>query len=132
MLVFENKISSIEYDEKHKLITYTEHGISKKELIIDQLKAVIEFSETNSIIGIIADFRNLQGSFKNTFDFLNNQYYPIMKTRGLRCKAFVVSEDLINNHLANNLIDSLEQHGIKAALFSDSQKANNWVIKTSS
>jgi len=130
MLVFENKISSINYDEKHKLITYTEHGISKKELIIDQLKAVIEFSESNSITGIIADFRNLQGSFKNTFEFLNTKYYPIMKARGLICKAFVVTEDIINNHLANNLIDTLAYHSIKASLFSDTQKAHNWVIKT--
>ena len=131
MIVFTNKISTVEYDPKHKIITYSEHGIAKKDLIIDQLKAVIDFGETNSITGIIGDFRNLQGSFKNAFEFLNTEYYPLMKERGLICKAFVVSEDIINNHLANNLIESLEQHGIKAALFSTTQEASTWVIKTS-
>jgi len=131
MIIFKNKISTIEYDKANKLITYTEHGISKKELIIDQLKAVIEFSKSNSITCIIADFRNLQGSFKNSFEFLNTKYYPKMKARGVVCKAFVVTEDIINNHLANGLIDDLEQHGIKAALFSDTEKAFKWVIETS-
>ncbi len=131
MIIFKNKISTIEYNEVNKLIVYTEHGIAKKDLIIDQLKAVIEFSKTNSITCIIADFRKLQGSFKKAFKFLNTEYYPTMKVRGLLCKAFVVSEDIINNHLANDLIGSLEKHGIKAALFSDTKKAFSWVIETS-
>jgi hypothetical protein len=127
MIVNKTKISTAEYDSQNKTITYFEHGIAQNKLILEQLQAVLEFSKTHPVVSIIADFRNLQGSFKGVFDFLHDVYYPTLKSRGLKCKAFILSLDIINNYLANELVAGLKKHGIDAAIFSDPESANKWV-----
>jgi hypothetical protein len=127
IVIYRDKISTIEYDKKSHNITYVEHGFAKKELLIDQLKTVIEFSKTYSVSSVIADFRKLQGSFKNIFSYLNEEYYPALKSQGLKCKAFIVSEDIISNHLTNELVKDLKKLGINAAIFSTTKSAGNWV-----
>lgn len=127
MIIYKDKISTIEYDEQSQNITYLEHGFAKKELLIDQLRAVIEFSKKNHITSAIADFRKLQGSFKNIFEYLNIEYYPALKSQGLKCKAFVISEDIISTYLTNELVKDLKKQGIDAAIFSTTSSAGNWV-----
>lgn len=127
MIIYQDRISTIEYDPKSHNITYIEHGFAKKELLIKQLQTVMEFSKTNKVSSTIADFRRLQGSFKNIFDYLNNHYYPALKSQGLKCKAFIVSEDIISNYLTNELVENLKKFGINAAIFSNTKKAGEWV-----
>ncbi len=127
MIIYTDKISTIEYDKESQNITYVEHGFAKKELLIDQLRVVIEFSKTNPITSVIADFRKLQGSFKNVFSYLKEEYYPALKSQGLKSKAFIVSEDIISNHLTNELVKDLKKRGINAAIFSTTKAAGQWV-----
>lgn len=127
MIIYKDKISTIEYDEKSQNITYLEHGFAKKELLIQQLRTVIEFSKTNHVTSAIADFRKLQGSFKNVFEYLNTEYYPALKSQGLKCKAFVISEDIISTYLTNELVKDLKKQGIDAAIFSNTSSAGNWI-----
>lgn len=129
MIIFENKISIIEYDAERENVTYVEAGIPKKGLLIEQLKAVMEFSKTAAVTSIIADLRRQQGSFKSAFDFLDTKYYPALKARGLKCKAFILTEDIINNFLVNELVGDLKKHEIIAAIFSDLESATEWVSK---
>ena len=109
MIIYKDKISTIEYDHVSQNITYSERGIANKELLLSQLRSVMEFSKTQTISSVIADFRNMRGSFKSIFDFLNEIYYPTLKSRGLICNAIVVSDDIINNHLANLLLEDLNE-----------------------
>ena len=111
MIIYKDKISTIEYDVDSENITYNEHGFAKKELLIEQLKAVLEFSKTHRVASSIADFRKLQGSFKNIFDYLNTEYYPALKAQGLKCKAFIISEDIISTYLTNEFIPMLTRPG---------------------
>ena len=127
MIIYKDKISTIEYDELSNNITYYEHGFANKELLIAQLRTVVEFSKTHPIYSVIADFRKLQGSFKNVFTYLKEEYYPALKSQGLRSKAFIVSEDIISNHLTNELVQDLKKQGISAAIFSTSEAAGQWV-----
>ncbi len=127
MIIYKDKISTIEYDKKSKNITYNERGFAKKELLIAQLKAVMEFSKTNRVISTIADFRRLQGSFKNIFEYLNTEYYPALKSQGIKCKAFIISEDIISTYLTNELVKDLKKQGIDAAIFSNTASAGTWV-----
>lgn len=129
MIIFQNKLSIIEYDVVRKLITYLQNGITKKELLLEQLKAVMEFSKISPVTSVIADLRNQQGSFKSVFDFLQTEYYPTLKSRGLLCKVFILNEDIINNFLVNELISDLNKHGIEAAIFSDPDLASEWIKK---
>ncbi len=129
MIIYKDKISTIEYDEKSKNITYNERGFAKKELLIGQLKAVMEFSKTNHVASTIADFRRLQGSFKNIFEYLNTEYYPALKSQGIKCKAFIISKDIISTYLTNELVKDLNKQGIDAAIFSNTASAGTWVSK---
>ncbi len=127
MIIYKDKISTIEYDPESQNITYNERGFAKKELLINQLKAVMEFSKENRIASSIADYRRLQGSFKNVFEYLNTEYYPALKSQGMKCKAFIISEDIISTYLTNELVKDLKKQGIDAAIFSNTASAGNWV-----
>ena len=127
MIIYKDKISTIEYDVDSENITYNEHGFAKKELLIEQLKAVMKFSKTNHVASSIADFRKLQGSFKNVFEYLNTEYYPALKSQGMKCKAFIISEDIISTYLTNELVKDLRKQGIDAAIFSNTASAGSWV-----
>ena len=127
MIIYKDKISTIEYDPESQNITYNERGFAKKELLINQLKAVIEFSKENRIASSIADYRRLQGSFKNVFEYLNTEYYPALKSQGMKCKAFIISEDIISTYLTNELVKDLRKQGIDAAIFSNTASAGSWV-----
>jgi len=127
MIIYKDKISTIEYDPESQNITYNERGFAKKELLINQLKAVMEFSKENRIASSIADYRRLQGSFKNVFEYLNTEYYPALKSQGMKCKAFIISEDIISTYLTNELVKDLRKQGIDAAIFSNTASAGSWV-----
>lgn len=127
MIIYKDKISTIEYDNENQNITYLEHGLSNKDLLMGQFKTVLEFSKKETISSVIADLRDLRGSFKNVFEYLNGTYYPALKSRGLVCKAFIVSDDIINNHLAEELSNDLKNMGIEAAVFSNPRAAGKWV-----
>lgn len=127
MIIYKDKISTIEYDNENKNITYFEHGLSNKDLLMSQFRSVLEFSKKETISSVIADLRDLRGSYKNVFDYLNGTYYPTLKSRGLVCKAFVVSDDIINNHLAELLSEDLKKLGIESAVFSNPRAAGKWV-----
>jgi len=128
MIIYTDKISKIEYDAKSQNITYFEHGFANKNLLIAQFNSVLEFSNTNPVTSIITDFRQLQGSFKNIFSYLNEEFYPALKAKGLKCQAFIVSEDIINNYLTNELISGLlKKHQVYAAKFSTTYAASKWI-----
>ncbi len=127
MIIYTDKISTIYYDKDNQNITYLENGLAKQELLMEQLKIVLEFSKTNKVSSVIADFRKMYGSFQNLFKFLDEVYYPTLKSRGLKCKAFILSEDIINKHLTNKLLIGLSKLGISAAIFSDTESAVKWV-----
>ena len=127
MIIYTDKISTIEYDNENQNITYLEHGLSNKDLLMGQFRSVLEFSKKETISSVVADLRNLRGSFKNVFEYLNDTYYPTLKWRGLICKAFIVSDDIINNHLAELLSDDLKKIGIEAAVFTNPRAAGKWV-----
>ena len=126
MIVYKDKISTIEYDNEHQNITYLEHGLSNKDLLMGQFKSVLEFSKKETVSSVIVDLRELHGSFKNVFHYLNNTYYPTLKSRGLICKAFIVTDDLINNHLVGILCSNLKNMGIESAVFSNPRAARKW------
>ena len=127
MIIYTDKISTIEYDKNSRNVTYVEHGLANKELLIQQFKAVVAFSKTTPVTSAIIDFRKLHGSFKNIFEYLNQEYYPAIKSQGLKCKAFIISEDIISNYLTNELVEDLQKQGIEAATFSTTQAAGEWI-----
>jgi len=126
MIIYTDKISTISYDKNSQNITYLENGLAKKELLMEQLKTVLEFSKTNKVSSVIADFKKMYGSFQSLLKFLDEVYYPTLKSRGLQCKAFILSEDIINKHLTNKLLIGLKKLEIPAAIFSDTESAVKW------
>ncbi len=127
MIIYTDKISTISYDKNSQNITYLENGFAKQELLMEQLKVVLEFSKTNKVSSVIADFRKMYGSFQNLFKFLDEVYYPTLKSQGLTCKAFILSEDIINKHLTNKLLIGLNKLEVNAAIFSDTESAIKWM-----
>ncbi len=127
MIIYTDKISTIYYDKDSQNITYLENGFAKQELLMEQLKVVLEFSKTNKVSSVVADFRKMYGSFQNLFKFLDEVYYPTLKSQGLKCKAFILSEDIISKHLTNKLLIGLNKLEIPAAIFSDTESAVKWV-----
>ncbi len=128
LIIYEDKISTIKYDAKSQNVTFVEDGLARKELLLAQLKAVLVFSETHPVLSTIFDFRKLFGSFKNTFDFLNTEYFPTLKSQGLKCKVFVISDDIINTYLSNELVINIrKQHDIPAKIFANTEDAEEWI-----
>lgn len=58
-------------------------------------------------LGLLADLRTLRGSYYKLFDYLQNEVYPNLKSKGLHAQAFIISDDIITAHGTGKLMDVL-------------------------
>ncbi len=129
ILIYKNKISKTYYDADKRVIYYEFAGIMDRKATEIQLNFVLDFVRSREVYGMLLDIRKLMGSFSKLLSFLQEVYYPIMLERGLYCKAIVVSNDIITNHLAEQLHKMLVGIGVKANIFHEIHDANEWMVK---
>jgi len=130
MLIHENAISKTCYDPDTRLLTLEIYGLMQQDLGMEQIKKIMEFLEDKEVWGAVADITRLRGSFIKIFEVLRNEYYPLVAGKGHKCKAIVVSDDIITEHLAAKLKDLIHEFDMEVQLFKDRDKADEWLLKT--
>jgi hypothetical protein len=130
MTIHENAISKTSYDPDTRLLTLEFYGLMKQDLGMEQITRILEFIEDSEVWGAVADIRRLRGSFIKVFDALRYAYYPVVAKKGHRCKAIVVSDDIITEHLAAKLRDMIQEFGMEVQLFKDREQAGIWIMDT--
>ena len=129
MVIHENAISKSEYDVETHLLRLECFGLMDLELGMEQICKILDFLKDREIWGAIADIRHLRGSFIKLFDALGNIYYPVVAAKGHRCKAIVVSDDIITAHLAEKLRDVIREFKIEVRIFRDPESARSWILE---
>ena len=75
----------------------------------------------------MVDLRKLRGSYIKLFEYLENDTFPNLKSKGLSSQAFVVSDDLITTHVTRKLMDVFKRLKIEAKIFTDLEDARAWL-----
>ena len=120
--IAENKQVTFQYDPDKKLLLSTYKGIFNFEIAKDSYNYLANLY----IVGKIADVRKLNGSFIKLMSEFKEKY-PILKERGLKAEAFVVSDDLMINNLISKLSKQLEGIGIDTYVCHTVEEAENWL-----
>ncbi len=101
----------------------------QQELMMEQIRKILEFIREKEIWGAVADITRLRGSFIKVLEVLRNTCYPAVEEKGHRCKAIVVSDDLITEHVATKLRDLIRDFNMNVQLFKDRIKVDGWIRK---
>ncbi len=97
------------------------------DIAFEHIKRSVEFYKKTEVKGSIADVSKLYGSFIKIMDFMVEEYYPAAIKSGIRCAAYVVSKDLMNENLGLKLKQEASKFNINAAVFTSLEKAEKWV-----
>ena len=127
MIIHENAISKTSYDPETHLLIIEFFGLMKQDLGMEQIEKILGFIKDKKVWGAIADIRRLRGSFIKVFDVLRSSYYPAVAEKGHRCKAIVVSDDIITEHLADKLRDMIREFDMEVQVFKDRRQAETWI-----
>lgn len=128
MIVIESKAGVTTYDPERKIIASTYVGRVKIDDALEHLKSVYAFHLKHNAEGSIVDLRKIHGSFAKLLSYVGDTYQDVIKS-GLKCSAYVVSDDLMVNNLLKKIIaieDPLEH---KSAVFENRTEAEQWVIE---
>jgi hypothetical protein len=130
MLIHENAISKTYYDPGTHLLTLEFYGLMQRDLGLEQIEKILKFIEDKEVWGAVADITRLRGSFIKIFETLRKNYYPAVGKKGHKCKAIVVSDDIITEHLAAKLKDLIYEFDMEVQIFKDREKADHWLLQT--
>ena len=129
VILTDNKLCYSVYKPEFKILHSTYKGVPNEKLFLQHLENILQFSESNQILGVLVDLRKLVGSYIKYFDYLENQKYPNLQHQGFSHEAFVISDDIIVANVTNKLIEVLARLNITAKIFSDLDKARDWLNK---
>lgn len=128
--IHENAISKTAYDPETRLLFLEFYGLMNRDLGLEQIDRILDYIREKEVWGAVADIRRLRGSFIKIFEVLRNRYYPVVAGKGHRCKAIVVSDDIITEHLAEKLRDLIREFDMEVQVFKDRREAENWLRAT--
>ncbi|MEN8248768.1 MAG: hypothetical protein ABFS32_07530 [Bacteroidota bacterium] len=127
VVITDNKLCHSIFDEEHKILRTKYHGLVNKELYIEHLDKLKTLE--NPIIGSIADFRKLRGSYFKHFNFLEEDAFPAVKMKGFKYVAYLISDDLIIENVTHKLVEILRKLNIEAKIFTDPEEAESWLLR---
>lgn len=127
MIVAQNKLATTTFDKTRRLLESTYVGRVNIDLALEHLANVVEFYTKNEVQGSIANLSRLIGSYVKVIDYLVESYYPAATKSGLKVQAYVVSKDLINENLGNELDALAKKFGITSVVFTNKEEAEAWV-----
>jgi hypothetical protein len=127
VLITDNKSCYSVYEPENKWIYSTFKGIVNYKLIMEHLQNGQRFSQNHEILGALVDLRTLRGSYLKLFDYLENEAYPNLQSRGLNTQAFIISDDIITAHVTGKLMEMFVRLNIKAEIFTDIEQGRAWL-----
>ena len=127
MVIHQNKLATTFFFEEEKILHSEYAGRVIIDLAFNHLVQIVNFYRANEVLGSVIDLSKLHGSFARVFEYLNDSYYPSAVASGLRCQAFVVSEDLMIANLGFRLTNLAEKFNVNSMVCTDRKEANDWV-----
>lgn len=126
MIIAKNKLVTSFYDRVHKIVTSVYVGRVNIELALEHSENLLLFLTTNESKGMVFDVRKLYGSFAKMLDHYK-EIYPVTIKNGLRCIAYVISDDIITNNLILKFQEMGTSFNIKTSVFRKFEDAEKWV-----
>lgn len=126
-LVYQNELGSSYYDPVQKILVYKSNRLyanNKTELIKDLLDHTADFIHQKYVAGEIFDISELRGNFRRILNYLLEEYYPEMKSRGMKKSAYVIPNDIIIDNLVEVLTN---KNKTRTRSFREYDKAKSWV-----
>ena len=127
VLITDNKSCYSIYEPENKWIYSTFKGIVNYKLIMEHLQNGQRFSQKHEILAALVDLRALRGSYYKLFDYLENELYPKMKSKGLSTLAFIISDDIITAHVTGKLMEMFARLNLQAEIFTDIEQGRAWL-----
>lgn len=118
------------YDSETKILHTEYSGLFNAEIALNHFHLVEEFAKTNLLKGAISDLRKLTGSYNKVIEYLDKEGFPNIKKTGLVSEAFVISNDLMINHLTDKLVIILKNKQINVGVFKSQKEAKLWMLKS--
>ncbi|MCF6359477.1 MAG: hypothetical protein L3J29_01800 [Cyclobacteriaceae bacterium] len=127
MIIARNKLGTTFYYKEEMVLLSVYKGRISIDVGLEHLASIVEFYKSNEVLGSVVDIKKMYGSFAKIFEYMKTTYYPFSLKSGLKCQAFVVSEDLIINNLSSKLQGLATSFNLESKVFQDRTKAMAWV-----
>lgn len=132
MIIAKNDMGTTSFHKDESLLVSNYIGRVKLDLVVEHLSNIIIFYQNNpgSVKRSVVDISKVLGSFAKVLEFLEENYYIEAVRSGLKCQAYVASEDLIIKNLSVRLEMLALKFNIKSKVFSSLEEAKIWVKET--
>ncbi len=127
MIILKNKGGVSSFDEGSKIVTSVYKGRASIFLAKEHLRALMEFYNSEEAVGAIVNISGIYGSFSKLLDYLEDEFYPYVQSKGLKAQAYVVSDDLILSNLSKRLSSIVALQNIAVKIFKDEIEAEKWL-----
>jgi len=127
MIIIKNEFAISTFEEENRVVRSTFKGRVKLTIAKEHLDELGAFYLVNKVNASIVDITKVYGSFVKLLDYLKTEFLPKTKLSGLKLKAYVVSDDLMVNHLSSKLVEGDQHNSIYSKVFSNLKLAEEWV-----
>lgn len=127
-LIGKNSHLTCHYDPQEKILHLVFNGRVNTDLTKEVTSRILEFANTNQVLGEYVDLSEMTGTFTQLIEYLTKEYYPTMMARGLKCEGVVVSKDVFTKFAADSLIKKMGNFVMQT--FQSRDEALNWIRET--
>ncbi len=92
------------------------------------VKHILELQEKVRASAFLTDYTKCRGFEQSTIEFLNQEFFPMIGSRGITKHAFIFSENAYDK-LMKQAFCSYYANLFEVAVFNCLQKGNNWLQK---
>lgn len=124
-LIIDNGYSRAEYDKDLKVIYATYKGLVDPNLGKESMIAQKEYGLKHGLVGAIADFTELKGTFTMLNEWAEKEFFPPLLANGLKCSAIVVNTDIFVQFATKDIIKKMGSFEIQ--IFDNKDTAWDWI-----
>ena len=122
-----NNFGAARYDKINRIIFEEYKGIVNVKAALDILRKCMAFSEKHKVLGTFSDLSEVKGTYTMLNKFFEEEYMPVMISRGLKYSGIVVSNDIFTQYATTDIIQRLGTFEIQTFGSVDTGKA--WINK---
>ena len=132
MIIAKNDMGTTYFHKDESLLVSNYIGRVKLDLVVEHLSNIIIFYQNNPgrVKKSVVDISKVLGSFAKVLEFLEKKYYTAAVDNGLKCQAYVASEDLMIKNLSARLEMLASKFNIKSKVFCSLEEAKSWAKET--
>ncbi len=126
MIIAKNKLVTSTFYKEDQMLISVYKGRMSIELARDQAESLLDFYQNNWVVRSVIDISKLYGSFAKLIEYYKMGYPTAVKS-GLKCLAYVVSEDIMSNNLTAKMTYMANSFGVETNVFNSLEDATQWV-----